>query len=41
MKFSLALKAILQGLIEPVIKGTVEFKEITPSSITFSFQAVV
>jgi hypothetical protein len=41
MKFSLALKAILQGLIEPVIKGTVEFKEITPSSISFSFQALV
>jgi hypothetical protein len=29
MKFSLALKAILEGLIEPVIKRTVEFKDLT------------
>jgi hypothetical protein len=28
MKFSLALKSILEGLIEPVIKGSVEFRGI-------------
>jgi hypothetical protein len=37
MKFSLALKAILEGLIEPVCKTTVEFKDITANSISFSF----
>jgi hypothetical protein len=39
MKFSLALKAILEGLIEPVSKTTVEFKDITANSISFSFEA--
>ena len=38
MKFSLALKAILEGLIEPVIKRTVEFKDLTANSVTFSFE---
>jgi hypothetical protein len=38
IKFSLALKAILEGLIEPVSKTTVEFKDITASSLTFSFE---
>jgi hypothetical protein len=37
MKFSLALKAILEGLIEPVSKTTVEFKDMTANSISFSF----
>jgi hypothetical protein len=37
MKFSLALKAIFEGLIEPVSKTTVEFKEMTANSISFSF----
>ena len=40
-ELSLALKAILEGLIEPVIKGTVEFEEMTPNSIAFSFQIPV
>lgn len=40
IKFSLALKAILEGLIEPVSKTTVEFKEITANSLTFSFDVV-
>ena len=38
MKFSLALKSILEGLIEPVIKGPVEFRDVTANSITFSFE---
>jgi hypothetical protein len=38
IKFSLALKAILEGLIEPVTKTTVEFRDITANSITFSFE---
>jgi hypothetical protein len=40
IKFSVALKAILQGLIEPVSKTTVEFKDITANSLTFSFDVV-
>jgi hypothetical protein len=35
--FSLALQSILAGLIEPIIKSTVEFTNITPNTITFSF----
>ena len=37
LNFSIALKAILQGLIEPIIKSPVIFKEITANSISFSF----
>lgn len=37
IKFSVALKAILEGLIEPVSKTTVEFRDITANSLTFSF----
>ena len=40
IKFSFALKAILEGLIEPVSKTTVEFRDITPNSLTFSFDVV-
>jgi hypothetical protein len=40
IKFSIALKAILEGLIEPVSKTTVEFREITANSLTFSFDVV-
>jgi hypothetical protein len=40
IKFSVALKAILEGLIEPVSKTTVEFREITANSLTFSFNVV-
>jgi hypothetical protein len=41
IKFSFALKAILEGLIEPVSKTTVEFTDVTANSITFSFDVVV
>jgi hypothetical protein len=41
IKFSFALKAILEGLIEPVSKTTVEFRDVTANSITFSFDVVV
>jgi hypothetical protein len=37
MNFSLALQSILAGLIEPIIKNTVEFTSITSATITFSF----
>jgi hypothetical protein len=37
LNFSIALKAILEGLIEPIIKSPVTFKEITENSISFSF----
>ena len=40
IKFSVALKAILEGLIEPVSKTTVEFRDITANSLTFSFDVV-
>ena len=38
IKFSLAMKAILEGLIEPVTKTTVEFGELAENSVTFSFE---
>lgn len=41
IKFSFALKAILEGLIEPISKTTVEFRDVTANSITFSFDVVV
>jgi hypothetical protein len=37
INFSIALKAVLEGLIEPIIKSPVIFKEITSNSISFSF----
>ena len=40
IKFSVALKAILEGLIEPVTKTTVEFRDITANSLTLSFNVV-
>jgi hypothetical protein len=40
IKFSFALKATLEGLIEPVSKTTVEFRDVTANSITFSFDVV-
>ena len=40
LNFSIALKAILEGLIEPIIKSPVIFKEITANSISFSFSLV-
>jgi hypothetical protein len=37
MNFSLALQSILAGLIEPIIRNNVEFTNVTPNTITFSF----
>jgi hypothetical protein len=38
MNFSIALKSMLEGLIEPITKSAVNFREITPNSISFSFE---
>jgi hypothetical protein len=38
MNFSLALKAILEGLVEPITKSPVIFKDITATSIAFSIK---
>jgi hypothetical protein len=38
MNFSLALQSILEALLEPVIKSTLKFKNITSNAITFSFE---
>jgi hypothetical protein len=38
LNFSIALKAILQGLIEPVTKSQVLFGELGPGTISFSFE---
>jgi len=35
--FSIALKSVLEGLIEPIIKSPVTFKDITANSIAFLF----
>lgn len=40
MNFSIALKTILQGLIVPIIKSEIEFRDITASAVSFSFKAV-
>ncbi|MGB6671451.1 MAG: hypothetical protein WBE34_03370 [Candidatus Nitrosopolaris sp.] len=39
MNFSIALKTILQGLIVPIIKSDIEFRDITGSAVSFSFKA--
>jgi hypothetical protein len=39
MKFSIVLKVILEGLIEPIIKNKVIFEEATSNRITFTFDA--
>jgi len=38
INFSIHLKAFLEGLIEPIIKGPVKFYSLTSNAITFSFQ---
>ncbi len=38
MNFSIALKSILEGLIEPITKSPVKFRDITSNSISFSFE---
>jgi hypothetical protein len=40
LNFSIILKAILEGLIEPLIKSPITFKEITANSISFSFSVI-
>jgi hypothetical protein len=39
INFSFVLKAILEGLIEPIINSPVTFKELTANSISFSFSS--
>jgi hypothetical protein len=38
MNFSIALRMILEGLIVPIIKSDIEFRDITASAISFSFE---
>jgi hypothetical protein len=38
LNFSIALKAMLEGLLEPILKRTLNFRHLTPCSITFSFE---
>ena len=38
INYSYALKAMLEGLIEPIIKASVSFGVITSTGITFSFR---
>jgi hypothetical protein len=37
MNFSIALKAMLEGLIEPIFKRNIDFKDLASRAITFSF----
>jgi len=39
INFSFVLKAIIEGLIESIIKSPVTFKELTANSISFSFSS--
>jgi hypothetical protein len=39
MNFSISLKAMLEEMIEPVVKRAVNFRDLTPGSITFSFKS--
>lgn len=38
MNFSIVLRVILEGLVEPVIKNKVVFGDLTPNTITFTFE---
>jgi hypothetical protein len=38
INFSIILKAMLEGIIEPIAKRTVSFRELTPNTIAFSFE---
>jgi hypothetical protein len=40
INFSIVLKSILEGLIEPIIKSPVIFKVVTSNSISFSFSLI-
>jgi hypothetical protein len=39
MNFSIAMKSMVEQLIEPIVKNPVDFKELTPNAIVFSFEA--
>ena len=41
MNFSIVLKAMLQGLMEPILKQSIIFRDITPHSISFSFSRLI
>jgi hypothetical protein len=38
INFSIILRAMLEGIIEPIAKRTVSFRELTPNTIAFSFE---
>jgi hypothetical protein len=38
MNFSIALRAFLEGLVEPIIKDSIKFNSLTSNAITFSFK---
>ena len=40
MNFSIALKAFLEALIEPIIKRPVKFNNLTQNAISFSFETL-
>ena len=40
MNFSIALKAFLEALIEPIIKRPVKFNSLTQNAISFSFETL-
>lgn len=38
LNYSIILRAMIEGIIEPIAKKTVSFRELTPNSIIFSFE---
>lgn len=38
LNFSLSLKAMLEGLLEPIVKGGISFREMTANSLSFTFE---
>ena len=38
MNFSIALKSLIEELLEPIIKKPIKFTSLTPCTITFSFE---
>jgi hypothetical protein len=39
MNFSIILRAMLEGVIEPIAKRTVAFRDLTPNAVILSFEA--
>ncbi|MFZ0329147.1 MAG: hypothetical protein WBP64_03115 [Nitrososphaeraceae archaeon] len=39
MNFSIILRAMLEGVIEPIAKRTVAFRDLTPNAVIFSFES--